>query len=980
VADKIFKVTETKYTFVQAAQRGTQGEQGIKGDTGDVTPAATAARDEAVAAKNTVVSTIATATEQAISEAIPAATAIATNAATQAQGYKTAAETAANAANIAAQSTADIAYQTVAELYADLAHAANITALITNDTTAAGSNTYTITTNFTAGATVVFDGVTFTVVASGATGNQFNVGASTTISATNLAAVMAANTTINAIYTVTASTNIITITETNGGYGDTPGTMSVTGTGAITVGTAIVSKSMGIWIKEGVSGAGRWKKSAYQPPVVDNSISTIKLINDAVTNKKVARKTIKPENLTIEPLQTMASRNLFRADKATPGYSIVAGTGEPAVNAAFSISEMIPTTVGVTYHKVSAHPWAWYDRNEKYSSGGTGSTTITAPTGTAYLRYTVLTADLAKEQLEIGTDQTGWENPYPKPQMDAFLKRINKDHLSIEVPTVTSGKNLFNPEDVIPDCYPSVTNKGVLVPLAGFYSSKLIFVKPATTYFMRYAQQVCYYNEYGVFVDGVSSAGAFTTTADTRYIRVAISASALNTQQIELGSAFTGFEAHKKYLPENVYLLPEQVEGLVNFAEPEFAIQLPSKIYLVSGESFSVYYRNIVKYSKALDKGNYYIRAQQKSGSTYSQKGVGYPYKWEYAPSGVETFDMEFRIVSLYSDTAVASKIVTFVCADAAAAVNHGRTANIITIGDSFTDGYGVTGHLYNFATTKGGGNTLNCIGLNDSGTPGVKDDAWSGRSYGWLTTSNIGYLRSDRPLSDAIWDSGWGENETYGWTTGQTYADLTSDQKLHGYTKNEFWNPATSAFDFAYFMDTYFPTYVPSGETGVHMDAFVSFMGLNDAWNPTPTALIASLADYRTKILAIADSVQEWDSNIKILLHTVTPQPDGDKFMTEYGVDFKHPDRIKWCQEIWNEMIVDYFDSDEMRARGVYVIPTAAHFDTRSSILTSTYYPDKFNPSYSEVLTSDIHPTATGAKYLADAMWMALYNLVFHS
>ncbi len=105
----------------------------------------------------------------------------------------------------------------------------------------AGSNTYTISTNFASGDTVVFDGVTFTAVASGATGAQFNVGADYMISATNLASTLNTNSTINDNFTATANSNIVTIAERTAGNGDTPGTMTTTGTGVITAGTATTS-------------------------------------------------------------------------------------------------------------------------------------------------------------------------------------------------------------------------------------------------------------------------------------------------------------------------------------------------------------------------------------------------------------------------------------------------------------------------------------------------------------------------------------------------------------------------------------------------------------------------------------------------------------------------------------------------------------------------------------------------------------------
>jgi phage tail sheath gpL-like len=62
--------------------------------------------------------------------------------------------------------------------------------------------------------TVTINGVVFTCVASGATGNQFNVGGSDTVTATNLAAAVNASTSAKIVNAVRASsaTNVVTIT------------------------------------------------------------------------------------------------------------------------------------------------------------------------------------------------------------------------------------------------------------------------------------------------------------------------------------------------------------------------------------------------------------------------------------------------------------------------------------------------------------------------------------------------------------------------------------------------------------------------------------------------------------------------------------------------------------------------------------------------------------------------------------------------
>lgn len=105
----------------------------------------------------------------------------------------------------------------------------------------AGSNTYTISMNFAAGDTVTFGGVTFTCTTSTQDATNFVLGADTATSATNLAAALNANSSINAIYTASTSGSVVTITEKSAGGGNTPGAMMTSGTGVVTAGSAVSS-------------------------------------------------------------------------------------------------------------------------------------------------------------------------------------------------------------------------------------------------------------------------------------------------------------------------------------------------------------------------------------------------------------------------------------------------------------------------------------------------------------------------------------------------------------------------------------------------------------------------------------------------------------------------------------------------------------------------------------------------------------------
>lgn len=60
--------------------------------------------------------------------------------------------------------------------------------------------------------TVTVNGITFTCVASGATGNQYNVGADDTATAVALAAVLNANTTLDGMVVATSALGVVTLT------------------------------------------------------------------------------------------------------------------------------------------------------------------------------------------------------------------------------------------------------------------------------------------------------------------------------------------------------------------------------------------------------------------------------------------------------------------------------------------------------------------------------------------------------------------------------------------------------------------------------------------------------------------------------------------------------------------------------------------------------------------------------------------------
>lgn len=84
---------------------------------------------------------------------------------------------------------------------------------VTDGTTCAyASQTVTFSAPTALNDTLTIGGIAFTAKTSGATGNQWNIGASATLDAAACAAAINANTTINKVLTATSSSGVLTLT------------------------------------------------------------------------------------------------------------------------------------------------------------------------------------------------------------------------------------------------------------------------------------------------------------------------------------------------------------------------------------------------------------------------------------------------------------------------------------------------------------------------------------------------------------------------------------------------------------------------------------------------------------------------------------------------------------------------------------------------------------------------------------------------
>jgi phage tail sheath gpL-like len=81
--------------------------------------------------------------------------------------------------------------------------------------------------------TVTVNGIVFTCVSSGATGNQYNVGADDTETATNLAAALNANATLDGMVVATSALGVVTLTATVPGEIGNALTLAISANGSV---------------------------------------------------------------------------------------------------------------------------------------------------------------------------------------------------------------------------------------------------------------------------------------------------------------------------------------------------------------------------------------------------------------------------------------------------------------------------------------------------------------------------------------------------------------------------------------------------------------------------------------------------------------------------------------------------------------------------------------------------------------------------
>jgi len=278
------------------------------------------------------------------------------------------------------------------------------------------------------------------------------------------------------------------------------------------------------------------------PP--DDSLTTVKFVDGAVTAKKLAFKV--PEGTTSK------NKNLFNKLNITRGYYVSYTDGQLKALATYGVSEYIPVAPNTKYYFTVNSQKAFYDSNKVFISGVDATNAFTTPANAAFVRVSFLLSGLETLQLELGSSATSYESGTPKLESSRII--------GLEFTPVQSDiktKNLFNKLKAIKNRYIPYTHGNLSGNIEGFYASDFIELEPSTAYTKNEDKQFAYYDVNKMYISGVpDGTKTFTTPSNCRYARFTITSAKVDKFQLEKGSTETEFQSG---LPQ---IYKEQVLGL----------------------------------------------------------------------------------------------------------------------------------------------------------------------------------------------------------------------------------------------------------------------------------------------------------------------------------------------------------------------------------------------------------------------------------
>ncbi|BEN30056.1 TPA: SGNH/GDSL hydrolase family protein [Serratia marcescens] len=260
-----------------------------------------------------------------------------------------------------------------------------------------------------------------------------------------------------------------------------------------------------------------------------------------------------------------SGKNKFDKSQVVRGYYLYEGNGQPTVNERYCYSDFIPLNPGSTYSSTPpqlptspARVATFYDENYKYMSDISSVDNFTAPQGAAFVRVSVLLADLETYQLSLGVGYSNYEK---------YEYNIKQGVNLYPALGFSYGKNRFNPNSVVDGVH--LSSIGTIFLDANRTRSVSDYIKIDASLPFACNQQwlaAAYYDEHGAFISrqydsdfATKPVNALVIPQNAKYLRIELPTSVVTATQIESGTSLaTEFEPFRLESPNSVTSEPVQ--------------------------------------------------------------------------------------------------------------------------------------------------------------------------------------------------------------------------------------------------------------------------------------------------------------------------------------------------------------------------------------------------------------------------------------
>ena len=245
------------------------------------------------------------------------------------------------------------------------------------------------------------------------------------------------------------------------------------------------------------------------------------------------------------------SRNLFNKNDAIEGYYVDRNTGNLVAKSNYFTSDFIYVTKG-KYIKNNDQQCAYYDVNKIYVTSGNSDELQDIPEGVSYIRVCGFLSKINTFQFEKGETKTQYEEHIENKKqnvLDYFTEAsiYNTIKNNIFEPSYVSS-NLFNKNNIIQGYYVD-RNTGNLLANNNYFTSDFIEVDGNTQYCKTDDNQFAFYDANKVFISPPQASSAiFTTTNNTKYVRICGSLYNLDEYQLKIGDVIGDYEKYGRLI------------------------------------------------------------------------------------------------------------------------------------------------------------------------------------------------------------------------------------------------------------------------------------------------------------------------------------------------------------------------------------------------------------------------------------------------